>query len=110
MSENERADAVRWLLSQRTRGDVDGTAPAAAYGGPPVGALTEFDVVLEAVSAAVRLQVVKWLRARRSELSLADALALVAMAPNTVLEGLGSDDALATVRELVDLGASARLR
>lgn len=86
-------------------------APAAAGGGAAAAAAekTEFDVVIKE-GGANKLQVIKVVRAARSDLGLKEAKALVDEAPKTLLEAVSKADAEKWKKELEAAGAKVDLQ
>lgn len=93
-------------------GAVMMAAPAGGAGGgaaAPAAEKTEFAVVLKA-SGANKLQVIKVVRAARSDLGLKEAKELVDTAPKTVLENAPKADAEKWKKELEAAGATVELQ
>jgi large subunit ribosomal protein L7/L12 len=91
---------------------VVAAAPGAAGGGaaaPAVEEKTEFTVVLKA-GGANKLQVIKVVRAARSDLGLKEAKALVDEAPKPLLEGANKADAEKWKKELEAAGATVEIQ
>lgn len=70
---------------------------------------TEFNVVIKAVDAAKKLQVIKVVRAARADLGLKEAKAVVDEAPKTLLEGVSKADAEKWKKELEASGATVAI-
>ena len=70
---------------------------------------TEFDVIIKAVGDK-KLQVIKVVRAARSDLGLKEAKALVDDAPNPLLEGVSKEDAEKWRGELEAAGATVEVK
>jgi large subunit ribosomal protein L7/L12 len=87
-------------------GAMPGAAPAAAEA---VEEKTEFDVILTD-SGANKIQVIKSVRALRSDLGLKEAKELVDNLPKPVKEGVSKDDAEAAKKALEEAGAKVELK
>lgn len=70
---------------------------------------TEFDVILKS-GGAKKLQVIKVVRAARSDLGLKEAKALVDEAPKALLEGVSKEDADKWKGELEGAGAEVEIK
>ncbi|MCG3127707.1 MAG: 50S ribosomal protein L7/L12 [Phycisphaerae bacterium] len=80
-------------------------APGAGGGEAKAEAKTEFNVVLKD-GGANKLQVIKVVRAARSDLGLKEAKALVDTAPQKLLEAVSKEDADKWKKELEGAGAT----
>lgn len=99
--------------------DTYGIEPAAAGGvvmaAAPAGAeaaaeeQTEFDVIIKGPGAK-KLQVIKVVRAARSDLGLKEAKELVDTAPKAMLEGISKEDAEKWKKELETAGADVEIK
>jgi large subunit ribosomal protein L7/L12 len=91
-------------------GAVMMAAPAAGGGCAAAAAeeKTEFDVVIKS-SGDKKLQVIKVVRAARSDLGLKEAKALVDGAPQKLLEGVSKADADKWKKELEESGATVEI-
>ena len=87
---------------------VAAAAPAAAAG-PAAEAQTEFTVVLSAVDAAKKVNVIKIVR-EITGLGLKEAKDLVEGAPQTVKEGVAKADAEAMKKKIDEAGGKADLK
>ncbi len=87
---------------------VAAAAPAAAAG-PAAEAQTEFTVVLSAVDAAKKVNVIKVVR-EITGLGLKEAKDLVEGAPQTVKEGVSKADADAMKKKIDEAGGKADLK
>ena len=85
------------------------TAPGDGDGGGAAEEKTEFDVVI-AGAGDKKLQVIKVVRAARSDLGLKEAKALVDGAPSTLLEGVSKEDAEKWQKELEGAGAKVEIK
>lgn len=83
-------------------------APAAGAGEAEVEEQTEFNVVVKA-SGDKKLQVIKVVRAARSDLGLKEAKALVDAAPKAVLEEVSKEDAEKWKKDLEAAGATVEI-
>jgi large subunit ribosomal protein L7/L12 len=91
-------------------GAVMMAAPAAAGGAAAAAEeKTEFNVVI-AEAGANKLQVIKVVRAARSDLGLKEAKALVDGAPATLIEGANKADADKWKKELEAAGAKVEIK
>ncbi len=100
--------------------DKYGIEPAAGgavvMAGPVAGAgaaaaaeeKTEFDVIIKSAGDK-KLQVIKVVRAARSDLGLKEAKALVDGCPQKLLEGVSKEDAAKWKKELEDSGATVEV-
>lgn len=90
-------------------GAVMMAAPAAG-GGAAEAAVekTEFDVVIKSAGDK-KLQVIKVVRAARSDLGLKEAKELVDNAPKPLLEGVNKEDAEKWKKELETAGATVEI-
>jgi len=90
---------------------VAGPAAGAAAGeaAPAAEEKTEFDVVITSAGDK-KLQVIKVVRAARSDLGLKEAKALVDNTPGTLLEGVSKDEAEKWKKELEAAGAAVELK
>lgn len=90
-------------------------APAAMAGGggaaaaAPVEEKTEFTVVLTAVDAAKKINVIKVVREVTS-LGLKEAKDLVDGAPKTVKEGVGKEEAESIKKKFTEAGATVEVK
>jgi large subunit ribosomal protein L7/L12 len=84
-------------------------APADGGGGAEVEEQTEFDVVIKSAGAK-KLQVIKVVRAARSDLGLKEAKELVDNAPKPLLEGVSKEDADKWKGELEGAGAEVEIK
>ncbi len=89
-------------------GPAAGAAGGAAAA-PAAEEKTEFNVVIKA-GGDNKLQVIKVVRAARSDLGLKEAKALVDEAPKTLLEGVPKADADKWKKELEDAGATVEIQ
>jgi large subunit ribosomal protein L7/L12 len=89
-------------------GGVMMAAPAEA-GAAAVEEQTEFDVIIKAAGDK-KLQVIKVVRAVRSDLGLKEAKALVDQAPKPVLEAVSKEDAEKWKGELEAAGATVEVK
>lgn len=93
-------------------GAVMVAGPAAGAGGaaaaPAAEEKTEFNVVIEDAGAN-KLQVIKVVRAARSDLGLKEAKALVDSVPKPLLEGVSKADAEKWKKELEAAGAKVKI-
>lgn len=85
-----------------------GPMGAAGAAAAPAEEKTEFNVVLKA-SGDKKLQVIKVVRAARSDLGLKEAKALVDTPPQKVLEGVSKADAEKWKKELEEAGATIEI-
>ncbi len=83
--------------------------PGAAGGAAPAEEKTEFDVVLKAAGAK-KIQVIKAVRAMRSDLGLKEAKAVVDDAPSTILEGVSKEEAEEAKAKLEAEGAEVEIK
>jgi len=83
--------------------------PGAASGAAPAEEKTEFDVVLKAAGAK-KIQVIKAVRAMRSDLGLKEAKAVVDEAPSTILEGVSKEEAEEAKAKLEAEGAEVEIK
>ncbi len=91
-------------------GGVMMAAPAEGGGdGSAAEEQTEFDVVITGVGDK-KLQVIKVVRAARSDLGLKEAKALVDSAPKALLEGASKEDAEKWKGELEAAGATVEIK
>lgn len=86
-----------------------GPADGGDAGGAAAEEQTEFDVVLKS-GGAKKLQVIKVVRAARSDLGLKEAKALVDEAPKALLEGVSKEDAEKWKGELEGAGAEVEIK
>ncbi len=90
-------------------GAVVMAGPAAGGAGEPAAEeQTEFNVVLKSVGDK-KLQVIKVVRAVRSDLGLKEAKALVDGAPQAVLEEVSKDEAEKWAKQLEEAGATVAI-
>ncbi|MBI5865125.1 MAG: 50S ribosomal protein L7/L12 [Planctomycetes bacterium] len=92
-------------------GAVMMAAPAGDGGGAAAKAeeKTEFNVVIKAAGAN-KMNVIKVIRAARSDLGLKEAKALADEAPKTLLEGANKADAEKWKKELETAGATVEIQ
>jgi len=83
--------------------------PGAAGAAAPAEEKTEFDVVLKAAGAK-KIQVIKAVRAMRSDLGLKEAKAVVDEAPSTILEGVSKEEAEEAKAKLEAEGAEVEIK
>jgi large subunit ribosomal protein L7/L12 len=83
---------------------AEGAAAAAA-----AEEQTEFDVIIQSAGDK-KLQVIKVVRAARSDLGLKEAKALVDQAPKPLLEGVSKEDAEKWKGELETAGAAVEVK
>jgi large subunit ribosomal protein L7/L12 len=110
----EAADLTKML---EEKWGVSAAAPAAVMAMPGVGVAeaveeeeqTEFNVILKDVGAK-KIQVIKAVRALRSDLGLKEAKALVDGAPETVLEAVSKDMAEDAKAKLEAEGAAVEVK
>jgi len=109
----EAADLTK-LLEEKW--GVSAAAPAMAMAAMPGAAAaeaveeqTEFDVVLKSVGAK-KIQVIKAVRALRSDLGLKEAKAVVDDAPSVVLEGVSKEEAEEAKAKLEAEGAEVEVK
>jgi large subunit ribosomal protein L7/L12 len=96
---------------------VSAAAPAAVMAAVPgAGAAvveeeeqTEFDVVLKSAGAK-KIQVIKAVRALRSDLGLKEAKTVVDEAPSTILEGVSKEEAEDAKSKLEGEGAEVEIK
>jgi large subunit ribosomal protein L7/L12 len=69
----------------------------------------EFDVIIQSAGDK-KLQVIKAVRAARSDLGLKEAKALVDSAPKPLLEGVSKEEAEKWKKELEDAGAAVEVK
>jgi len=86
-----------------------GPAAGAAAAAPAVEEKTEFNVVIKS-GGANKLQVIKIVRAARTDLGLKEAKALVDEAPKTLVEGVSKADADKWKKELETAGATVEIQ
>ncbi len=84
-------------------------APGGAAAAPAAEEKTEFNVVIKAAGDK-KLQVIKVVRAARSDLGLKEAKALVDEAPKTLLEAVPKADAEKWKKELEAAGATVDIQ
>ncbi len=109
----EAADLTKML---EEKWGVSAAAPTVALAAMPgngaaeaVEEKTEFDVVLKAVGPK-KIQVIKAVRALRSDLGLKEAKAVVDDAPSTILEGVSKEEAEEAKGKLEAEGAEAEVK
>ena len=91
-------------------GAVMVAGPADAGGGAAAAEeQTEFDVIIKGAGDK-KLQVIKVVRAARSDLGLKEAKALVDEAPKPLLEGVSKEDAEKWKGELEGAGAAVEIK
>ena len=114
----EIADLVKEL---ETKWGVTAAAPVAvaAPGGggggggaaaPAAAAKDTFDVILASVPADKKIAVIKAVREVKAGLGLAEAKALVEVAPKQVLEGANKADTDAAKKKLEEAGAKVEVK
>jgi len=86
-----------------------GPAAGAAAAAPAVEEKTEFNVVIKS-GGANKLQVIKIVRAARTDLGLKEAKALVDEAPKTLVECVSKADADKWKKELETAGATVEIQ
>lgn len=86
-----------------------GAMPAAGAAAEPVEEKTEFDVIL-VDAGANKIQVIKTVRALRSDLGLKEAKELVDNLPKPVKEAVAKDDAEAAKKALEESGAKVEVK
>jgi large subunit ribosomal protein L7/L12 len=90
-------------------GAVVMAGPAAGAAAPAAEEQTEFNVVLKS-GGDKKLQVIKVVRAARSDLGLKEAKAIVDEAPKTLLEAVSKEDAEKWKKELEAAGAVVEIQ
>jgi large subunit ribosomal protein L7/L12 len=85
-----------------------GGAVAAAAAAPAAEAQTSFDVVLKAVDAAKKIQVIKVVR-EATGLGLAEAKALVDVPGKPIKQGLSKEDAEKLKKTITEAGGTVEL-
>jgi large subunit ribosomal protein L7/L12 len=110
----EASQLVKMLeekLGVSAAGATVAAAPAAGGGAAaaPVEEKTEFTVVLTAVDATKKINVIKAVREVTS-LGLKEAKDLVDGAPKTVKEGVNKDEAEAIRKKFTDAGATVEVK
>jgi large subunit ribosomal protein L7/L12 len=99
--------------------EVSAAAPVAmAAAGPAAGGeaapvveeQTEFSVVLKAVPAAVKIKVIKEVRAIKPDLGLKEAKDLVDAAPKEVVAGVSKEEAEKYKKQLIEAGAEVEVK
>ena len=110
----EAADLVKQL---ETKWGVTAAAPVAAAAAAPAGAAAPaeaakdtFDVILASVPADKKIGVIKAVREVKAGMGLAEAKALVEVAPKPVLEGAPKAEAEAAKKKLEDAGGKVELK
>ncbi len=98
----------KWGVSAAAPTAVMAVAPAAAAEAAPVEEKTEFDVTLKDVGDK-KIQVIKAVRAIRSDLGLKEAKELVDGAPAKVLEAVSKEMAEDAKAKLEAEGAKAEI-
>ncbi len=83
--------------------------PAGAADADAVEEQTEFDVIIKAIGDK-KLQVIKVVRAARSDLGLKEAKALVDEAPNSMVEAVSKEDAEKWKTDLEAAGATVEIK
>jgi large subunit ribosomal protein L7/L12 len=83
--------------------------PAGAAAADAVEEQTEFDVIIKAIGDK-KLQVIKVVRAARSDLGLKEAKALVDEAPNSMVEAVSKEDAEKWKTDLEAAGATVEIK
>jgi large subunit ribosomal protein L7/L12 len=89
-------------------GPAAGGAAGGGAGAAAVEEKTEFNLVLKS-SGDKKLQVIKVVRAARSDLGLKEAKALVDTCPQKLLEGVSKADAEKWKKELEEAGATVEI-
>ncbi len=84
-------------------------APTGGGGGEAAEEKTEFDVIITGAGDK-KLQVIKVVRAARSDLGLKEAKELVDTAPKPLLEAVSKEDAEKWKKELETAGASVEIK
>jgi len=108
-------DVVELVKMMEDKFGVTAAAPVAVAAGPAAAAApaaaeqTEFTVVLSAVDAAKKVNVIKVVR-EITGLGLKEAKDLVEGAPKTVKEGVAKADAEAMKKKLEAVGAKVELK
>jgi len=107
-------DVVELVKMMEDKFGVTAAAPVAAAGpaaaaAPAAEAQTEFTVVLSAVDAAKKVNVIKVVR-EITGLGLKEAKDLVEGAPQTVKEGVSKADADAMKKKIDEAGGKADLK
>ncbi len=108
-------DLVELVKMMEDKFGVTAAAPVAAAAGPAAAAApvveekTEFTVVMTAVDAAKKVNVIKVVR-EITGLGLKEAKDLVEGAPQTVKEGVAKADAEAMKKKLEEAGAKVELK
>lgn len=85
-------------------------AAPTAGGGAPVEEQTEFDVILEDLADAKKIDVIKAVRQSNSELGLKEAKALVEGLPAALKTGVSKEDAEQLKKTFTDLGVKVKLK
>ena len=88
---------------------VGGPMPGAAAAAEPAEEQTEFDVVLTD-SGAQKIQVIKAVRALRSDLGLKEAKELVDSLPKPIKEAVSKDEAAEAKKALEEAGAKVEVK
>ncbi|HRS29106.1 MAG TPA: 50S ribosomal protein L7/L12 [Phycisphaerae bacterium] len=81
---------------------------AGAPGAPAAEEKTEFNLVIKSAGDK-KLQVIKVVRAARSDLGLKEAKELVDTAPKPLLEGVSKDEAAKWAKQLEEAGATVAI-
>jgi large subunit ribosomal protein L7/L12 len=81
---------------------------AGAPGAPGAEEKTEFNLVIKSAGDK-KLQVIKVVRAARSDLGLKEAKELVDTAPKPLLEGVSKDEAAKWAKQLEEAGATVAI-
>ncbi|MBI2383451.1 MAG: 50S ribosomal protein L7/L12 [Gammaproteobacteria bacterium] len=108
-------DLVELVKMMEDKFGVSAAAPVAVAAAPAAGAApavaekTEFNVVMTAVDAAKKVNVIKAVR-EITGLGLKEAKDLVEGAPQTVKEGAAKADAEAMKKKLEEAGAKVELK
>lgn len=84
-------------------------APGAGAAAAPAEEKTEFDVILKGAGDK-KLQVIKVVRAARTDLGLKEAKELVDNAPKPLLEGVSKADAEKWKKELEEAGGQVEIK
>ena len=115
LSELSLLEAAELTKLLEEKWGVSAAAPAAVMAMPAGGAAeaaeekTEFDVVLKSAGAK-KIQVIKAVRAMRSDLGLKEAKAVVDDAPSTILEGVSKEEAEEAKGKLEAEGAEVEIK
>jgi len=99
----------KWGVSAAAPAAVMAVPGAAGGAAAPAEEKTEFDVVLKSAGAK-KIQVIKAVRAMRSDLGLKEAKAVVDDAPSTILEGVSKEEAEEAKGKLEAEGAEVEIK